>query len=132
MIEIPDSVISAELRSRLRELTAAEDGRSFACTITFDAAFRGFEGHFEGNPIVPGVCLIALARVHAEEILKRPFSVTEIHQSRFRRPIFAGESACCTLKPEFPEEEPKHLRIRAEIRCGGAVACQLRMTLEEL
>ena len=131
MSEIPDSVISGELRSRLRELDPG-DGSDSSCVITFDAAFRGFEGHFEGNPIVPGVCLIELARVHAEELLKRAFTVTEIHQSRFRRPIFAGESARCTLKVQIPDDDPKHPRIRAEVRCGDAVACQLRLTLEDL
>ena len=130
MSEIPDSVISGELRSRLRELDPG-DGKNSSCVITFDAAFRGFEGHFEGNPIVPGVCLIALARVHAEELLKRAFTVAEIRQCRFRRPIFAGESARCTLQLELPEEDPKHPRLRAEIRCDNAVACQLRLTLEE-
>ena len=84
MNEIPDSVISAEVRSRLRELQRGDDGRTSSCTVTFDAAFRGFEGHFEGNPIVPGVCLIALARIHAEELLQRAFIVKEIRQCRFR------------------------------------------------
>ena len=132
MSEIPDSVISAEVRSRLRELTTGDDGTSSSCTVTFDAAFRGFEGHFEGNPIVPGVCLITLARIHAEELLKRSFTVKEIAQSRFRRPVLAGESVHSALKAELSEDDPRHPRIRAEIRCGDAVACQLRMTLEEL
>ena len=131
MNEIPDSVISAEVRSRLRELQRGDDGRTSSCTVTFDAAFRGFEGHFEGNPIVPGVCLIALARIHAEELLQRAFIVKEIRQCRFRRPIFAGESALSSLKVDLPEDDPKHPRLRAEIRCGDAVACQLSMTLEE-
>jgi len=130
MIQIQDSVIGGELRSRLRDLCAEGDGSR--CEVTFDGAFRGFEGHFEGNPVVPGVCLIALARIHAEELLKRPLAVTEIGQCRFRRPIRAGESAVCKLKIETPEEDPRRRRIRAEIRCGDALACQLRMTLETL
>ena len=52
-----DSVIDGELRSRLTKLRRTDDGE-YVGEIVFDAGFRGFEGHFEGNPIVPGVCLV--------------------------------------------------------------------------
>lgn len=130
MIQIQDSVISGELRSRLRDLGG--DGDGFRCEVTFDGAFRGFEGHFEGNPVVPGVCLIELARIHAEELLKCSLTTTEIGMCRFRRPILAGETATCKLKVEPTEDELPRRRIRAEIRCGEALACQLRMTVETL
>ena len=104
----------------------AEAGVAFL-EITFDPAFRGFEGHFEGNPIVPGVCLLSLGRILAEELTGRGFAVTEIGQCRFRRPIRAGESARCRATAEADAETPGAWRIRAEIRCEEAIACQLRM-----
>ena len=121
-----DSIITRELRSRLRDLRRSDTNELFA-EITFDPAFRGFEGHFEGNPIVPGVCLLSLGRLLAEELTGRSLAVTEIGQCRFRRPIRAGECARCRAAAEADAGMPGAWRICAEIRCEEAVACQLRM-----
>ena len=63
-----ESIISSGLKQRLTDCRQTGDN-AYSCTITFDPAFVGFEGHFEGNPVVPGVCLIELVRVHAETVL---------------------------------------------------------------
>ena len=119
-----DSIISEELRKRLRNCvqTAA---REYRCEMEFDPAFRGFEGHFENNPIVPGVCLIELARVHAETVLRKPLHTEEISQCRFRSPILAGMKAECKLK--IGELDDTHIKVQAEIRVEGNIACQVRL-----
>lgn len=63
-----ESIISSELKRRLTSCRQTGDN-AYSCMIAFDPAFAGFEGHFEGNPVVPGVCLIELVRVHAETVL---------------------------------------------------------------
>ena len=122
-----DSVIDGELRSRLTALRRAEDGE-YLCEIVFDAGFRGFEGHFEGNPIVPGVCLIELVRVHAESILGRALNVIAIRNCRFRRPVLAGDGVTSKLKIDADADDV--YRIGAELEAaGGGVACQVKMTV---
>ena len=119
-----DSVISEELRKRLGDHSQTADNE-YLCKIHFDPAFRGFEGHFEGNPIVPGVCLIELARVHAEQVLNTALLVREISQCRFRSPILAGQSAECKMK--IRKQDDPEIMIQAEIRADGNIACQVRM-----
>jgi 3-hydroxyacyl-[acyl-carrier-protein] dehydratase len=41
----------------VRELLETDPGVSAACTTSFDPADPMFEGHFPGNPLVPGVIL---------------------------------------------------------------------------
>ena len=119
-----DSVISEELRKRLDNCKQTADCE-YVCRVLFDPGFRGFEGHFEGNPIVPGVCLIELARVHAEQVLGKVLRITEISQCRFRSPILAGMSADC--KMQIREQDDSALKIQAEIRTDGNIACQVRL-----
>ena len=92
-----DSKMSAALRARIRGLAFGPEG-GCTCVMDFDPGFTGFEGHFAGNPIVPGVCLIEAARVIAEEVCRRNLRTVKIGQCRFRRPIRAGEKADVTLK----------------------------------
>lgn len=126
-----DSVMSAALRSRMRNLSATTGENQYHCVMEFDPAFTGFEGHFEGNPIVPGVCLIETARVVAEELTKHQLRTVKIAQSRFRRPIFAGESADATLKLSAGST-PETWKIQAEFRVGEAVSAQMRLEAEIL
>lgn len=125
-----DSVMSSSLRSRIRDLSANGENK-YHCVMEFDAGFTGFEGHFEGNPIVPGVCLLEAARVVAEEAAAAKFRTVGILQCRFRRPVMAGESADATLK-FAPAAEAGTRKIQAEFRVGEAVSAQLRMELETI
>ena len=122
-----DSIISEELRKRLHScLQTAE--QEYTCSILFDPEFTGFKGHFEGNPIVPGVCLIELARVHAETVLGCRLKTEEISQCRFRAPILAGMTASCKLLVRKLDET--HVRLQSEIRTGDNTACQVRLKAE--
>ena len=124
-MNICDSKMSSALRSRIRDLRATAENE-YACAMEFDAGFTGFEGHFEGNPIVPGVCLIEAARAIAEEAAAQNLKTLKIAQCRFRRPIFAGESADVTIKlADTPT--PGVRKIQADFRVAGAVSVQLRL-----
>ena len=124
-----DSTISEELRKRLRDCVQTADGQ-YGCTVLFDPAFTGFDGHFEGNPIVPGVCLIELARVHAESALGCRLKTLEISQCRFRNPVLAGMAASVKLQAAKPDDT--HFRLQSEIRVDGNIACQVRLKAEVL
>ena len=122
-----DSIMSAALRSRIRNLSATGENQ-YRCVMEFDPGFTGFAGHFEGNPIVPGVCLIEAARVITEETTGKRLRTVGIAQCRFRRPVLAGESAEATLKLAAGDV----FKIQAEFRVGGAVSAQMRLEAEIL
>lgn len=121
-----DSIIDGELRSRLTALRRGDDGE-YIGEIVFDAGFRGFEGHFDGNPIVPGVCLIELARVHAESILGKSLEVSAIRNCRFRRPILAGDAVTSKLRIDA-DADGRYL-LGGVLTVGEAVACQVKLTV---
>ena len=128
-MNVGDSKISSELRSRIRDLASPAENE-YKCVMEFDPSFTGFEGHFEGNPIVPGVCLIEAARVIAEELTQRKLRTVKIAQCRFRRPIFAGESAAVALKLG-DTATPGVRNVRADFRVGEALSAQMRLEVTE-
>ena len=119
-----DSIISAELRKRLRDWTQIS-GEEYTCKVDFDADFAGFEGHFPGNPIVPGVCLIELSRVLGEQAAGRDLILEEISLCKFRRPVMAGMTADCKLLLR-PLDDSAFM-IQTDIRTGGGSAGQMRL-----
>ena len=122
------SVIGAELRSRLAGLRQTGE-QEYSCTVDFDPAFRGFEGHFEGNPIVPGVCLIQAARTAAEAVLGKALVTRSISSCRFRRPVPAGEQITVRIKLE--KSEDGLWTVKADMSVGGQICTQLKLKAAE-
>lgn len=51
------------MKDNFYSISAQESGEgSFRCTLHYNAAHAIFEGHFPGNPIVPGVCTMAIVK----------------------------------------------------------------------
>ena len=119
-----DSIISAELRKRLRDWVQTAD-REYVCKVDFDADFAGFEGHFPGNPIVPGVCLVELSRIMAEQAAGRAMTLQEISLCKFRNPVMAGMTVNCKLLLR-PLDGSAFL-IQTEIKTESGSAGQMRL-----
>ena len=119
-----DSIISAELRKRLRDWVQTAD-QEYVCKVDFDADFAGFEGHFPGNPIVPGVCLIELSRVMAEQAAGLELVLQEISLCKFRHPVMAGMTADCKLL--LRRLDGPAFLIQTEIKTESGPAGQMRL-----
>lgn len=80
----------SQIREQLKQamsITPAQDGQSFAAEFAFPPDFVGFQGHFEGNPVVPGVCIIAAVLLGAETTLKCPLKIARVVSSKFYSPV---------------------------------------------
>lgn len=85
------------LRRRLSPLTRRDDG-TYEATITFDRAFEGFDGHFPGNPIVPGICELSAVELMAQEATGNPdLRTCDILQVKFRAPLLPDDVAAIAL-----------------------------------
>jgi len=60
--------------------------------FVFPETFKGFQGHFPGNPVVPGVCLVQCALVLAGELCRRPLQVKSIMSAKFLAPVLPDQA----------------------------------------
>jgi 3-hydroxymyristoyl/3-hydroxydecanoyl-(acyl carrier protein) dehydratase len=78
-----------ELRASLLEMRpqirASE--RGFEAAFLLPASFTGFQGHFRGQPICPGVCLIQTQIILAECVLAHALTLREVITAKFLIPI---------------------------------------------
>ncbi len=87
-----------------------------------------FDGHFPGNPIVPGAYLLALVRMRADDWLRSQGStaiVSGVRSAKFVRPVRPDEP--CDLVFCAPAERS----LRFSVRADGVVCASGMFVLTE-
>ena len=97
------------------------------------AGFTGFQGHFEGNPVLPALAQIQLARDAAEQSLGRSLSVSRIAQAKFLAPVTPESVA--TVFFASPAEKGGNWLFQIFSESGGAEggteAARLKIAFED-
>ncbi len=90
------------------------DPRSFEidASLVFGPGFPAFEGHFPGNPILPGIIQLASVRVLASMFLKRPLVSSSLSNIKFRDMIRPGQEVKVRL---CGAEKGQGWKVRFEI-----------------
>lgn len=96
----------------------------------FGAAEPVFAGHFPGEPILPGVYQIEMARQAAEHDLDRTLAIVKIVKAKFSRVVRPGELIGVVVKCE---ETEGRIRAVATFSVGDEAAgkCVLELTADE-
>lgn len=107
-----------------------EEGKRIVGLKNFTADEPFFQGHFPGNPIVPGTVLVeAMAQVGALFVLggKSPdqggmLYLTGLDDVRFRRPVQPGDQVFFEL--ELVRRKRDMWKVRGTARVGDAIVME--------
>ncbi len=87
--------------------------------------FAGFQGHFDGRPILPGICIMEAVLIAADEALDgRRLRIREIKSAKFFSPVMPDMAVRMEVHVERAEDG---YCLRAVLNSGGSKMC--RMTL---
>ena len=119
--------LAAEIKNSLNTLDVEEAG-SLTAKFIFSAEFAGFKGHFPGNPILPGVCLIQSVLLVCREGKKKDFPLKEIIEAKFFSPVAPGEEISCRC--EEVSQMDSSVTIKAWINKAETKVAFIRLRLE--
>ena len=87
-----------------------KEPQQVTASVTLNAAHKIFEGHFPGQPVLPGVCQLQM--------------VKELLEQAMRKKLFLSEAASCKfLQMISPEQTPALAIIINYEVLDGTVAC---------
>lgn len=98
------------------------DAQKGAAEFVFASDFTGFDGHFPGNPIVPGVLLLKTGFLLAELQQEQGLKLSAIKTAKFARTVMPGE----TIAFEWKINEGQ---IKTVVRCGGELCAKYSLEI---
>ena len=90
--------IRTQLERCIQEVTSRDD--QIIATLRFESDFIGFQGHFPGNPVLPGMCLLETVVVLAQRLKGTSVRMTELVATKFFSVVLPDQvvTVDCTLK----------------------------------
>ncbi len=110
-------------------LSAGKKDDVVTCRLKLNPDHRIYEGHFPGNPVVPGVCQIGMIRETTEYLTGRHLMIRKADQIKFLRMINPHEHHQPELEITFRESREGEEEISAVLRQGDIVFLKFRGTL---
>lgn len=103
-----------------------QTGSRISARIHLNAGHEIFGGHFPGNPVVPGVCMVEIVKEILEMRYKSGFTMTEAADIKFLRAIQPGETPVFNAEISVTEQENKKLDVNARFTSGEVVLFKLK------
>lgn len=115
------NIIRKQIREALR-VEAYKEGDGFDAEFSLNGEFSGFEGHFPGNPVLPGICLITACLVAAGEALGANFKMSRLKSAKFFSPVAPGDRVA--IKASFIFGEAENM-LKAQLSCQERRVAQI-------
>lgn len=103
----------------------------FSGSLTLPVQLGVFEGHFPGNPVLPGVAFVFIAEKLVSRSWGKPFKLKELRKTKFFRP--AKPLDVLQIQAETVPDSDDETLLKAQVLFSDEQmqrVCLVKMTME--
>jgi 3-hydroxyacyl-[acyl-carrier-protein] dehydratase len=108
-----------------------EDDGSVAASVKLNKGHEVFKGHFPGNPIMPGVCMIQLIKELTERALDRELFLSVVSNVKFMAIINPEKNDTVQVVLTISEEE-ETVKVKNTVSFDDTLALKLNATFKSV
>lgn len=112
---------------KVDKIDAISEGKYLA-TITLNKDHDIFKGHFPGNPVTPGVCMMQIIKELTENILNVSLTMVSTTNVKFMAIINPEVNSNLTLDLEISENEANEIKVKNTTSFEDTIALKLSNT----
>jgi len=110
-----------ELKSIYNITSFESTDNEIAATIKFYGEHKVFEGHFPGNPIVPGVVQIQIIKDLLEKVTEGKLFLNKTKSVKFLNIINPDKTGSVLFEIKFDKEGEKNYKVKCIVKKGSLV-----------
>ncbi len=104
----------------------AEEDDTIRATLELNAGHRIFEGHFPGQPVVPGVCMIQMVKELLETATGKRMLLRQADHIKFLSVIDPTQYKPVQAEIRYSDTGNSEWRVAASLHCGETVCFKLK------
>ena len=108
----------------ITSLTA--DNEIAEASLELNPAHPIFEGHFPGQPVVPGVCMVQMIKEILETVTGKTLMLKQSDHIKFLSVINPAEAKPVQASVKFSERENDELHVVASLSCEERICLKLK------
>lgn len=112
---------------KVNKIDAVNEGKYLA-TITLNKDHAIFKGHFPGNPVTPGVCMMQIIKEITESVLNVSLTMISTSNVKFMAIINPEVNAELILDLEISENEASEIKVKNSTSFEDTIALKLSNT----
>lgn len=102
-----------------------KDGQKHEAVISINEKHEVFKGHFPGNPIMPGVCMMQIIKELTEEITGQPLVMQSLSNVKFMALINPEVNPELKLELDISQTEEGAVKVKNTTTFHETVALKL-------
>lgn len=103
----------------------------YSVQISLNKNHEIFQGHFPGNPVTPGVCMMQIVKDLTEEILQTKLLLKSASNVKFMAIINPEETPDLVLELDISENE-NEIKVKNTTTFGETIALKMSVTYKKL
>jgi len=119
------------LKNDLYTVISFEDNAgSVAAAIGLNTGHKIFDGHFPGQPVLPGVCMMQIVKELAEEATGKKLFLSNAAQCKFLSMVDPQKTPELMVAIDYQQPGENTVAINAVLKSGEATFFKMNASLE--
>jgi 3-hydroxyacyl-[acyl-carrier-protein] dehydratase len=112
---------------RVEQILREKNDNKISFVIRLDPDHEVFKGHFPGNPILPGVCIIQILKEVLMDISEEKIFLDNVSSIKYLSILNPLDNSMVSLDVEFQEKGQDNIIFcSAVLQYGSVVFCRLK------